>query len=386
MSNINGLVKDIQTVSRSLQESAARAINQHVTARNWLIGYRIFHYEQHGEDRAAYGEKILETLAERLREDGLSYRNLRLFRQFYLTFPELIGEVKNFLLANLPIGQPLVAKLQIIENEGAAIWQPLVAKSQEQILQPAVAESLPCELQVPPQMLFNRLSYSHLVQLLQMKDPLERAFYEIECINGAWSKRELKRQIDSNLYFRTGLSRNKDAAIALANKNTEMTNIKDVVKSPYTFEFLGIQAKDVVEESDLESAIMNHLQEFLLELGYGFCFEARQKRILVDNDYYFIDLLFYNRVLHCGVVVELKSKKLNYSDLAQLNMYVNYYKTNMMHEGDNPPVGILLCTEAGKEMVEYTAPGLDENVFVSTYMLHLPNKEELLDWLKKRVW
>lgn len=382
MSNINVLVNDIQSVSRSLQENAARAINQHVTARNWLIGYRIFHYEQHGEDRATYGAKILETLAERLRGEGFSYRNLRLYRQFYLTFPELLGEVKKFLLTNLQIGQPQVAQIlqpavaesQGAENKNVAIWQAPLAKLE------------PVEIQVPPEKVFNKLSYSHLILLVSMKDPLERAFYEIECINGSWSSRELKRQIDSNLYLRTGLSRNKDAVIAKANNTAITTNITDIVKSPYTFEFLGLQSKDVVEESDLESAIMDHLQEFLLELGYGFCFEGRQKRILIDNDYYFYDLLFYNRVLHCGVIIELKSKKLNYTDLAQLNMYVNYYKANMMHEGDNPPVGILLCTEAGKEMVEYAAPGMDENVFVSTYMLHLPNKEELLDWLKKRMW
>ena len=384
--DISNLINDIQAVSRSLQENAVRAINQHVTARNWLIGYRIFHYEQHGEDRAAYGEKILETLAERLRGEGFSYRNLRLYRQFYLTFPELLGEVKSFLLANLPIWQPLVAQLQAIKDEEVVIWQPAVAKSQGHILQPALAESKAVSIQVPPEKVFNRLSYSHLVQLLQMKDPLERAFYEIECINGSWSKRELKRQIDSNLYLRTGLSRNKDAAIALANLKAETVNIADIIKSPYTFEFLGLPAKDVVEESDLESVIMDHLQEFLSELGYGFCFEGRQKRILIDNEYYFYDLLFYNRIIHCGVIIELKSKKLNYADLAQLNMYVNYYKANMMHEGDNPPIGILLCTESGKEMVEYTAPGLDENVFVSTYMLHLPKKQELLNWLKKRMW
>lgn len=384
--NIDGLVNDIQSVSHSLQENAARAINQHVTARNWLIGYRIFHYEQHGEDRAAYGEKILETLAERLRGEGFSYRNLKLYRQFYLTFPELFGEVKGFLMENLQIGQSVVAQLQTIDNKKLTIGQAVLAQSQGQIQQLAVAESKAISIQVPPEKIFNHLSYSHLVLLLPMKDPLERAFYEIECINGAWSSRELKRQIDSNLYLRTGLSRNKDAAIALANQNAETVSIKDVVKSPYTFEFLGLQAKDVVEESDLESAIMDHLQEFLLELGYGFCFEGRQKRILIDNEYYFYDLLFYNRVLHCGVIIELKSKKLNYADLAQLNMYVNYYKANMMHEGDNPPVGILLCTEAGKETVEYAAPGLDESIFVSTYMLHLPNKQELLDWLKKRMW
>lgn len=380
--NIGTLVSDIQTLSRSLRENAARAINQHVTARNWLIGYRIIHYEQHGDDRAAYGAKVLETLAENLKNEGLSYRNLRLYRQFYLTFPELLGEVKSFLLSNLPSNHPSIGQ----------IWQPAVAKLQSadyksiDVVQGADIGYGTGEILVPPDKLFNRLSYSHLTLLLPMKDPLERAFYAIECINGSWSKRELQRQIDSNLYLRVGLSRDKDAAIAKANLMATPVSIVDIVKSPYSWEFLGLQAKDVVEESDLESAIMDHLQEFLLELGYGFCFEGRQKRILIDNDYYFIDLLFYNRVLHCGVVIELKSKKLCYTDLAQLNMYVNYYKANMMREGDNPPVGILLCTEAGKEMVEYTAPGLDDNVFVSTYMLHLPNKAELLEWLKKRTW
>lgn len=174
--NINSLANDIQALSNSLQENATRAINRHVTARNWLIGYRIFHYEQHGEDRAAYGEKILETLAERLRGEGFSHRNLKLYRQFYLTFPELLGEVKSFLLANLPIGQPLVAQLQAIKDEEVAIGQPLVAQLQGQILQPAVAESKAVSIQVPPEKIFNRLSYSHLVQLLQMKDaePLRR--------------------------------------------------------------------------------------------------------------------------------------------------------------------------------------------------------------------
>ena len=154
-----------------------------------------------------------------------------------------------------------------------------------------------------------------------------------------------------------------------------------MIRSPYTFEFLGLKGKEVVEESDLESALIDHLQEFLLELGNGFCFEARQKRILIDEKYYFYDLLFYNRILHCGVVVELKMGELDYADLAQLNMYVNYYKKNFMNEGDNPPIGILLCSGAGKEMVEYASPGIDENVFISTYMLRLPSKETLLQWL-----
>ena len=372
---IDNLVNSIMSINTALRDAAAKAINKCVTARNWLIGYYIVHYEQNGEDRAVYGERILQSLAERLDDEGLSYRNLKLYRQFYVAFPELGVCVSRFLLAQQSIRQPLVAQLQSDENELIRIGQPLVAKFDHS------KENEKDESLVAPEMVFSSLSYSHLVQLLGVSDPLEKAFYEIEAIKGVWSKRELKRQIDSQLYYRTGISQNKDAVVALANSCATTTNITDIIRSPYTFEFLGLKGKEVVEESDLESALIDHLQEFLLELGNGFCFEARQKRILVDEKYYFYDLLFYNRILHCGVIVELKMGELDYSDLAQLNMYVNYYKKNFMNEGDNPPIGILLCSGAGKEMVEYAAPGIDENVFVSTYMLRLPSKETLLKWL-----
>lgn len=372
---LDHLVNSILSVNTALRDTAAKAINKCVTARNWLIGYYIVNYEQNGEDRAEYGERILQSLAERLGDEGLSYRNLMLFRRFYLAFPELGICVSQFLLSQSSILQPLVAKLQSSENELIKIWQPAVAKfngSEKQKMYDAL---------IAPEQVFGSLSYSHLVQLLNITDPLEKAFYEIEAIKGVWSKRELKRQIDSQLYLRTGISQNKDAVVALANSKADTANIADMIRSPYTFEFLGLKGKEVVEESDLESALIDHLQEFLLELGNGFCFEARQKRILVDEKYYFYDLLFYNRILHCGVIVELKMGELDYADLAQLNMYVNYYKKNFMNEGDNPPIGILLCSGAGKEMVEYASPGIDENVFISTYMLRLPSKETLLQWL-----
>ena len=372
---LDHLVNSILSVNTALRESAAKAINKCVTARNWLIGYYIVHYEQNGEDRAEYGERILQSLAERLGDEGLSYRNLKLYRQFYLAFPELEAVVGQFLLSHSSIGQPLVAQLQSNENELIRIGQPAVAKSNTE------ESRRKCNNQISPEQVFNSLSYSHLIQLLNITDPLEKAFYEIEAIKGVWSKRELKRQIDSQLYLRTGISQNKDAVVALANSKAETANIADMIRSPYTFEFLGLKGKEVVEESDLESALIDHLQEFLLELGNGFCFEARQKRILIDEKYYFYDLLFYNRILHCGVIVELKMGELDYADLAQLNMYVNYYKKNFMNEGDNPPIGILLCSGAGKEMVEYASPGIDENVFISTYMLRLPSKETLLQWL-----
>lgn len=374
---LDHLINSIQSINTGLRNAAAKAINKCVTARNWLIGYYIVNYEQNGEDKAVYGERILQTLAERLNDEGLSYRNLRLYRQFYLTFPEFETSVSHFVLSQSSIWQPVVAKLQNIENESDKIWHPMVAKSTNE------GSRRKYDDLISPDQVFNSLSYSHLVQLLNITDPLEKAFYEIEAIKGIWSKRELKRQIDSQLYLRTGISKNKDAVVALANKEATTTNITDIIRSPYTFEFLGLKGKDIVEESDLESALIDHLQEFLLELGNGFCFEARQKRILIDEKYYFYDLLFYNRILHCGVIVELKMGELDYSDLAQLNMYVNYYKKNFMSDGDNPPIGILLCSGAGNEMVEYATPGIDENLFISTYMLKLPSKETLLQWLRE---
>ncbi len=367
---LNVLANEIKAINESLQQSAAKAINKHVTARNWLIGYCIVNYEQHGEDRAAYGERTLQALAEKIGQVGLSYSNLKSYRQFYLAFPELSASVSRFLVSENRIGQPVVGQFQLPINEINTIGQP-------------VAAQLKSEELISPEDVFSSLSYTHLAQLMSITDPVEKAFYEIQSIKGVWSKRELKRQIDSNLYLRTGLSRNKDLSVEKANVGAEKTDIRDVIRSPYTFEFLGLKSKEVVEESDLESALMDHLQDFMLELGNGFCFEARQKRIVIDDKYYFYDLLFYNRILHCGVILELKSKELDYADMAQLNMYVNYYRANMMNDGDNPPVGILLCTEAGQEMVQYTSPGIDENVFVSTYMLHLPDREQILDWLRK---
>lgn len=363
------LTQNIQTVNHALQQSAANAINKHVTCRNWLIGYYIVHYEQNGSDRANYGERLLKTLAERLKEDSFSYRNLQLYRQFYQTYTRLLLPVKEYFTQLVSIVQSPIAQLQIADIQSDEIGQSVIAQLEED------------RCSVSEQMLFSRLSYTHFVRLLPLEDELERTFYEMECIKGMWSVRELKRQIDSHYFQRSGLSRDKSALSALVNQNVMQTNLQEVIKSPFTFEFLGLSAKDVVEESDLETALMEHLKEFMLELGSGFCFEARQKRILIDNDYYFYDLLFYNRLLHCGVILELKSHVLDYKDVAQLNMYLAYYRKNLMVLGDNPPVGILLCTNAGKEMVEYATTGIDENLFISQYMLQLPSKKELEVWL-----
>ena len=230
-----------------------------------------------------------------------------------------------------------------------------------------------------PHTIPSKLSFSHIREIMTQDDPLARFFYETECIKGTWSVKELRRQIATNLYFRSGVSKDPKKLLATIKPETNTPSL--AIRQPFTFEFLGLKAKDVITEGDLEDALISHLQEFLLELGKGFCFEARQKRIIIDDEYYYPDLVFYHRVLHCSVIVELKNDEFHHENLGQLNAYVSYYKENEMHDGDNPPIGILLCTHKGKKMVEYVLAGMDNNLFVSTYMLQLPDKDTLEKFL-----
>ena len=233
----------------------------------------------------------------------------------------------------------------------------------------------------PADKLISRLSFSHLREILTVDDPLARFFYETECIKCCWSVKELRRQISTNLYFRAGISKKPELLLQRTEINaTPVLSIKD----PFSFEFLDLRP-EAFTENDLENALITHLQEFLLEMGKGFCFEARQKRMIIDDEYYFADLVFYNRVLHCNVIIELKDDEFNHADLSQLNAYVSYYRENEMNPGDNPPVGILLCTRKGEKMVEYALAGMDNNLFVSTYMLSLPDKETLKEFILKET-
>jgi predicted nuclease of restriction endonuclease-like (RecB) superfamily len=392
----NQLTTNIRKTSDTLRSYAGKAINQFLTVRNWLIGYYIVEFEQKGEDRAAYGEKLIRTLAKELNENSLSFTNLKMYRQFYQTYPQLAQEIPAFFQKNniLPIWQSVIAKL---ENQPKRIRQSLIGELQDiefqeiEIPQSVIAESestnLPIsqsligqfnseDVLVEPQRLLSELSYTHLVQLFPIKDKLKRAFYEIECINGCWSVRELQRQIETLYYERCGMSLSPEKLVERIRNNAETTNIQDVIKSPFTFEFLGLKAKDVVEESDIETALLNQIQEFLLELGYGFCFEARQKRILIDGEYYFCDLIFYHRVLKCHVLIDLKNQKFKHENISQLNTYVGYYKENMRRTGDNEPIGILLCTDKSDELVKYATAGMDNKLFVSQYLIELPKNEE----------
>lgn len=359
--SFDDLALNIQQIHKFTSKAAKSAVNQALTARNWAVGYYIVEYEQDGKERSSYGSHLLADLAEKISIKGLDRSVLNICRTFYLKYPTICEAVSHRLQG---IGLP--------EHIVAAIEQKDFDNS-------LICESLNHKFALNPEILINRLSFTHFRELLTVDDQIERFFYELECIKGTWSVRELHRQISTNLYVRAGISKKPELLLeSLENKATELSM---TIKDPFSLEFLGLDAKDAVTESDLEQAIMDHLQEFLLEMGKGFCFEARQKRILIDGEYYFVDLVLYNRLLHCNVIIELKVDKFRYEHFGQLNSYVSYYKDCEMIEGDNPPIGILLCMGKSEKMVEYVLNGMDENIFISTYMLHLPDKGQLEEFL-----
>ena len=366
------LAQKIITVDDSMRGVAVKTINQATTLRNWIIGCYIVEYEQNGSDRAKYGDNLLKSLEKRIGQKGLNVTLFQLSRLFYRDYPHigtLVSANHATALHKLPLSEIYATvSHKLPEIDSFAVNKKNAGKLSEQF-------------NTPPENLVSALSFSHIRELLTIEDPLVRFFYETECIRGTWSVRELRRQIVSNLHIRIGLSEDKMKAMMLADSKAERHTPLLQIRDPYTFEFLGLQAKDVVTESDIEEALLGHLQEFLLELGKGFCFEARQKRIIIDGEYYFADLVFYNRLLHCNVIVELKNDEFRHEHIGQLNAYVSYYAENEMQPGDNPPVGILLCTHKGKKMVEYALGSMDNHLFVSTYQLQLPNRQQLEQFL-----
>ena len=378
----DSLYKSVSKLNEAFEDDTAKAINRNITARNWLIGFYIVHYEQKGEDRAKYGEKTLQKLSEKLNKKSLSYRNLKLYRQFYKEFLSLEKPIYDYVLHEFASEKTLLTgiKNNLIEDKSA---QKDLAISDCQIGQSAIAQFT--EVQIPPESLFTHLSFTHFSLIMSVEDSLARTFYELETIKGVWTVRELKRQIETNYFERSAISSNPQKMSEYVQSKTQKMTVTDIIKHPYVYEFLGLKDSEIVEESELEQALMNHLEEFLMELGQGFCLEARQKRILVDDDYFFCDLVFYHRILKCHILIDLKASKIKYDDIAQMNLYLSYYKKNIMQKDDNPPVGILMCTQAGKELVEYTKEGIDENLFVKKYKLALPKESELTKWLKNEV-
>jgi len=348
------LVHAIQNTDQFFKNQAQKQVNTALTLRNWIIGFYIIEYEQNGKDRAGYGDKLIEKLAEKIKAKGirgLSFAILHFCKKFYRTYPQISQAIPN--------------SFQLIENESNRILQPVTVEMEGEKIQ-----------RTPAAVLLSKLSFTHFVELIKIDNPIKRVFYETETIVNNWSVRELQRAMDSMLFERTGLSKDKEAVLEKHRKGTGLTP-KDIFRSPYMLDFLGLEEKPEYVETDLEGAIIAHLQSFLLEMGRGFCFEARQKRITFDNTHYRIDLVFYHRLLRCHVLIDLKMGKFTPGDAGQMHMYLNYFKENEAGEGDNPPIGIILCADKSETLVKYATAGLPQPIFVSKYMTNLPSEREL---------
>jgi predicted nuclease of restriction endonuclease-like (RecB) superfamily len=319
----NEIIEQIKQVMGQAHSNVAKAVNNELIIAYWNIGRIIVEHEQENNERAMYGKQTLKELSKVLTEEfgkGFSVSNLQFMRRFY---------------QNYQIQQTVSVKL----------------------------------------------SWSHYCELLLISEEDKRSFYEKECINANWSVRELKRQIETSLYERLLLSsgaENKKRVLELALNGNEITKPSDIIKDPYVFEFLGIPEDKPVLESDLEKALVEHIEKFLLELGKGFMFVGTQQRITLGNEHYYVDMVFYNKILHSYVLIELKTKKLMPAAVGQLNMYLNYYAEEVNEESDNPPIGIILCTDRDFLGAEYALGGLNNNIFASKYTYVIPDKEELI--------
>ena len=368
--NFDELIDNVYQTHCLLQQTAQKAVNLNLTVRNWLIGHYIVEFEQNGKDRAQYGTSLLNEIAKQIKDrgiKGLNERALRNCRTFYTFYPQ--------------IRQTVSAELQTAENQVNVICESLSRELQIQQTLPVKSTE---EYPIPSNILLSRLSFSHFLEIITKEDPLERLFYEVETIKNNWSVRELERAINSGLYVRTGLSTNKEAVIAKF-KNQKPTKEIDVIRDPYFLEFLGLEECPEYSESELEQAILNHLQQFLMELGTGFCFEARQKRITFDNIHYRIDLVFYHRILKSHILIDLKIGKFDHSDAGQMNLYLNYYKENEMAEGDNPPIGLILCGDKSETLARYATAGMDNQLFVSKFLVKLPEKKMLEEFIRREL-
>ena len=330
---LSGVIDEIKEILVSARGNVARQVNSELLTAYWNIGRIICEYEQSEPDRADYGKRTLKELSRTLTQEfgkGFSVSNIQFMRRFYQGYP---------------------------------IQQTVSVK----------------------------LSWSHYCELLSISDPDKRSFYEKEALNANWSVRELKRQIDSSLFERLLLSRgdaNKEQVLSLALKGNEISQPSDIIRDPYVFEFLGLPEDKPMMESDLERALVQQIEKFLLELGRGFMFVGTQQRVTVNNTHYYVDMVFYNKVLRAYVLIELKTTKLTPEAAGQINMYLNYYAAEVNDADDNPPIGIILCTDKDSVTAEYALGGLSNNIFASRYVLYMPNKEQLIAQVEQvlRKW
>ena len=321
--DLSPVVQEIRSVLETARGNVARQVNSELLNTYWNVGRIICEYEQTLPERADYGRQTLRAVSKELTKEfgkGFSVSNIQFMRRFYQTYQ---------------------------------IQQTVSVK----------------------------LSWSHYCELLSISDPVKRSFYEKEAVNSSWSVRELKRQIESSLFERLLLSRgdaNKEQVLALALKGNEITKPSDIIRDPYVFEFLGLPEDKPMMESDLERALVFQIERFLLELGRGFMFVGTQQRVTINNTHYYVDMVFYNKILRAYVLIELKTTKLTPEAAGQINMYLNYYAAEVNDPDDNPPIGIILCTDKDSITAEYALGGLSNNIFASRYVLYMPNKEQLI--------
>lgn len=370
----HNLISQIDQTHQTLQQNAVRAINTHLTLRNWLIGYYIVEFEQNGEDRAKYGSKLLKELAKSLKIKGLGETNLKQCRKFFYTYPLISQTVSDLLETN-------VIKLEFEKSQTLSAKSLISVQNKNLDIKFDDLESQNHYYKS----IFKKISFSHFIELIKIENNIKRKFYELSTIKKTLSVRELENQIATLTFERVGLSENIELAFnELENKINPQT-VTDAVKSIYVFDFLELPNAHLIQENQLEEALLNHLEKFIIELGNGFCFEARQKRLLIDEEYYFVDLVFYHRLLKCHILIELKVDKFKHEHLSQLNSYVACYNDTVKQIDDNPTIGILLCTEKGNKMVEYALAGMDEKLFVSKYLVALPKKEQLIAFLENEM-
>lgn len=319
------LIEAIGVTLHEKRENAAIAVNRELVAANWEIGRHIVEFEQHGKEKAEYGSSLLTNLSKDLKlayGKGFGKSNLYLCRQFYLQYP---------------------------------IFQTVSGK----------------------------LSWSHYAELLTVSDDLARAFYEKQTIAENWGAREMRRQINASLFERLALSKDKEQVLALSENGQLIEEASDIIKDPYIFEFLGLPEEQLVKERQLETKLIDNLQQFLLELGKGFSFVARQYKITVDNQHFYIDLVFYHRILKCFVLIDLKTQKVKHQDIGQMNLYLNYFKEEENTEGDREPIGIIIAKDKHEFLVKYATGGLSSKIFVSKYQLYLPDQKQLENKVKQ---
>ena len=350
----NNLVQGINELLANAKQQVEKTVNNTMVSTYWHIGEYIVEYEQGGKERAEYGTQLLKRLSEDLTKSfgsGFSWRNLYNMTEFYKQFPILqtvTAKSKNTNQKTLSV------------KSNATKLQAVSAKFSEKAI-----SSIP------------KLNWSHLVRLLSVKNEDERNFYIIETAQNTWSTRELDRQINSSLFERLVLSKDKKTISELAEKGHEIATHQDLLKDPLVLEFLNIKEETKYSEKELETAIIDNLGDFLLELGKGFTFVARQKRISSGSDHFYIDLVFYNRLLRSFVIIDLKIGKLKHQDIGQMQMYVNYYDREVKTESENPTIGIILCKEKDDFVIEYTLPEDNKQIFANEYKLYLPNKKDL---------